>query len=147
MSRTCCYLSDIGYQWMTDERAMSHDETPQVTEDRAASSFVLFPDVKAVPIVDCGLVHRYNMRAEDVTFHSVSISVRRDLTRRRRRHDQRAGIYETCDGLLVLLAVMNTAFISLVAEARPFVAEWIERIAHCNGDRSLVEVSDVVTRS
>ena len=85
MSRTCCYLSDIGYQWMTDERAMSHDETPQVTEDSAASSFVLFPDVKTVPIVDCGLVHRYNMRAEHVTFHSVSMSVRRDLTRRRRR--------------------------------------------------------------
>jgi hypothetical protein len=82
---------------VTDERAMSHDETPQVTEDSAASSFVVFPDVKAVPIVDCGLVHRYNMRAEYVTFHSVSLSVRRDLTRRRRRRDQRAGIYETCD--------------------------------------------------
>ena len=41
--------------------------------------------------------------------------------------------------LLVLLAVMNTALISLVAEARPFVAEWIERIAHCDGDRSVVE--------
>jgi len=66
-SRTCCYLTDMGYQWMTDERAMSHDETPQVTEDSAASSFVLFPDVEAVPIVDCGLVHRYNMRAEYVT--------------------------------------------------------------------------------
>ena len=73
-------ICEIGYQWMTDERAMSHDETPQVTEDSAASSFVLFPDVKAVPIVDCGLVHRYNMRAEHVTFHSVSMSARRELT-------------------------------------------------------------------
>ena len=40
---------------------------------------------------------------------------------------------------------MNTALISLVAEARSFVAVWIECIAHCNGDRSVVDVSDVVT--
>jgi len=82
---------------MTDESAMSHDKTPQVTEDRAASSFALFLDVKAVPIVDCERVHRYNMRAEYVIFHSVSMSVRRDLTRRRRRRDQRAGICGTSD--------------------------------------------------